>query len=352
MIKNICLILVSALFLTGCGLSENKSADIGESVRNEENSEEPAVKEIFAMDTYMTMTAYGDSGQEAVDAAAEEIIRIENLVSTGLEDSEIAAINRDGAGNVSKDTEEMIRKSMELYKDTDGLFDITIYPVMKAWGFTTGDFRIPEKTELQTLLSSMGADRISIDTGGETVSVDDHTEIDLRAIAMSYTSAKVMDDFAEYGVTSGVVSLGGNVQTLGVKTDGSKWRVAVEDPNGEGDYIGVLSVEDKAVITSGGYERYFEENGKTYHHIIDPRTGYPAESGLTSVTIISDDGMLADGLSTSLFIMGKEKSVSFWKEHSDEFDMVLVDEDGNIYVSEGAEDSFECDKKIELIEKK
>ena len=110
------------------------------------------------------------------------------------------------------------------------------------------------------------------------------------------------------GITSGLVNLGGNVQALGTKTDGSNWRVAVQSPDDTEDYLGVLSIRDKAVITSGGYERYFEQDGVTYHHIIDPKTGYPAESGLVSVTIVSTDGTLADGLSTSLFIMGWQKT--------------------------------------------
>ena len=116
-----------------------------------------------------------------------------------------------------------------------------------------------------------------------------------------------MQIYRKCGVTSGLVSLGGNVQLLGAKPDGSAWKVAVESPEEDGNYLGILQAKDKAVITSGGYERYFEKNGKKYHHIIDPSTGYPAENGLTSVTIISDDGTLADGLSTSLFISDADR---------------------------------------------
>lgn len=135
-------------------------------------------------------------------------------------------------------------------------------------------------------------------------------KIDLGGIAKGYTSSKVMDIFKENGISSAVISLGGNVQTLNGKPDGSDWRVAVENPADTGSYIGVLSIKDKAVITSGGYERYFKQDGKTYHHIIDPANGYPANNGLTSVTIVSDDGTLADGLSTSLFIMtGKSTEI-------------------------------------------
>ena len=138
---------------------------------------------------------------------------------------------------------------------------------------------------------------------------------------------------------------------MGTKTDGSKWRVAIQSPDEEEDYLGVLEIEDKAVITSGGYERYFEQDGITYHHIIDPSTGYPADSGLISVSVVSGDGTLADGLSTSLFIMGKDKAVEFWKEHSDEFDMILETEDEVLYVTEGISDSFTSDLQVEIVER-
>ena len=176
-------------------------------------------------------------------------------------------------------------------------------------------------------------------------------KIDLGGIAKGYTSARIRDIFKKNGIESGLVNLGGNVQALGTKTDGNNWRVAVQSPDDTEDYLGVLSIRDKAVITSGGYERYFEQDGVTYHHIIDPKTGYPAESGLSSVTIVSDDGTLADGLSTALFIMGKDKAESFWRAHSDKFEAVLVTDDGTIYVTEGLKGSFTTERTMEVITK-
>ena len=120
-----------------------------------------------------------------------------------------------------------------------------------------------------------------------------------------------------------------------------------EDPEG---YVGILSVKDRAVITSGAYERYFEQDGTVYHHIIDPRTGYPADSGLVSVTIVSADGTLADGLSTSLFIMGLDRAGEYWREHKDEFEAVLMTEEGDLYVTEGLKDSFTSDYEVRVIE--
>ena len=311
---------------------------------------EPVSRDIFAMDTYMTLTAYGEGADEALDAAVSEIERIENLVSTGIDSSEIAVINKNGSGPVSKDTEYLIERSEELYEDMEGVFDITIYPVMEAWGFTSGEYRIPGEDELKNLLSNMGADQINCQEGAASVGKPG-MKIDLGGIAKGYTSGRVMDIFREYGVDHAVISLGGNVQVRGDKPDGSSWRVAIENPENTAEYIGIVEVQDKAVITSGGYERYFEENGEVYHHIIDPSTGYPAKSGLISVSIVSADGTLADGLSTSLFIMGKEEALDYWREHAGEFDAILVEEDGTVSVTEGIADSFSGDREWKTVHK-
>ena len=198
------------------------------------------------------------------------------------------------------------------------------------------------------------ADPSLIDYDKETSTVSfkkDGVQIDLGGIAKGYTSSRIMDIYKEKGVTSGLVNLGGNAQVFGTKPDGSLWRVAVQSPDSEDEYLGVLEMKDKAIITSGGYERYFEKDGVTYHHIIDPSTGYPADNGLISVTIVSADGTLADGLSTSLFVMGKDKATDYWKAHSDEFDMILLTDDEKLYVSEGIKDSFTSDREFEIVEK-
>ena len=166
-----------------------------------------------------------------------------------------------------------------------------------------------------------------------------------------YTGEKLTEIFQGYGVSSAMVSLGGNIQAIGTKPDGSSWRVGIRDPKGsQQDYAGVLQVQNEAVVTSGGYERYFEEDGRTYIHIIDPRTGYPVENDLLSVTIVSPDGTLADGLSTALYIMGYDKAVQFWEQHQDEFDVILITADEQIHVSKKLQDSFQSDKNWETIE--
>jgi thiamine biosynthesis lipoprotein len=221
---------------------------------------------------------------------------------------------------------------------------------MELWGFTSGDYKVPKEKEIKKLLANMNSEDITLNEDtGEVAFEKNGMKVDFGGIAKGYTSAEIMDIFKENGIESGMVSLGGNVQVLGTKTDGSPWKVAVQNPNSEEEYLGILEAEDKAVITSGGYERYFEKDGTTYHHILDPSTGKPAENGLTSVTIVSEDGALADGLSTALFVMGTEKAKEFWKNHHEEFEVILFTDDGKLLISEGLETSFNSDYEVEVI---
>ena len=391
--------------------------------------------DVFAMDTYMNLLAYGDRAEEAVTAAAQEIHKIDDMLSTGNPDSEISRLNAAGQGEVSETVVMLVEQSQSLYKQTEGLFDIAIYPVMKCWGFPTQDYKVPAKEELDAALKLADVSRITIgsipaspaaesaetsaapastsaaavenpdasaetaapaaeaategdtaaeqaapateaaaegntaadqaaaaaEAGAETGAANPASaqitlgmpgmEIDLGGIAKGYTSSRVMEVFKEYGIEHGIVSLGGNVQALGTKKNGKAWRVAIQNPESELDYLGVLEIEDKCVITSGGYERFFEQDGVRYHHIIDPRTGYPADSGIISATIISKDGTLADGLSTSLFIMGLEKAEKYWRANSDQFDFILEDKSGKLYVSEGVAESLTTEAEMEVVKK-
>ena len=369
--KYLCVWSAVILLLSGCGIqakvsgaAENTDGQAGAAAQETQagkapwkNQESPddqeAVKELFAMDTYMTLAAYGDRAREAVDAAAVEIQRLEGLLSTGDSESELSKVNREGRGTLSKDTAALTERSLELYQETKGIFNIAVYPVMRAWGFTDGSYRVPSQEELTQLLSLTNARKIKFDRDLAQISFGrEGMEIDLGGIAKGYTSNRIMEIFREYGVKSGLVNLGGNVQALGTKTDGSLWRVSILHPENTERYAGILSIEDCAVVTSGGYERCFEKDGTTYHHIIDPRTGYPADSGLESVTIVSPDGTLADGLSTSFFVMGLEKASAYWREHQEEFEMVLMSKEGGLYVTKGIAEHFTSDYEITVIEGK
>lgn len=340
-------LLLGVCTLTGCAKFF--------SVEKEETAVQTksATREIFAMDTVMTVTAYGDRAKEAVQAAEEEIERLDALFSVGNASSDIARLNENASAVVSGETCELINRSKELYQSTGGALNIAVYPLMEAWGFTSGEYRVPDQKEIDAMLTCMDTEKISCDENTGEVTLSQGMGIDLGAIAKGYTSARLMELFASYDITSAIVSLGGNVQVLGNKPEGTKWRVAVEDPfSEEGDsYAGILEIKDQAVITSGAYERYFEQEGKRYHHIIDPATGYPAENGLASVTIVSQDGTLADALSTALFVMGKDRALSYWKEHADEFEVILIEDNGDMTITEGLQDCFSSRNQFS-IEKK
>lgn len=352
--------VVASMLLTGCGTASNTKNTGSASETQMTNSTtassaQPVSQEIFAMDTYMTVTAYGDNAQKGVTDAVAEIQRLDNLLSIGKEDSEISKLNKSGSAALSDDTAVMVTKALDLYKSTGGAFDITVLPLMELWGFTTQEYYVPTEDEIQSTLQRVGADKLTWDESTKTLTLGDKQEIDLGGIAKGFTSSRIMEIFKKDGVTCGMVSLGGNVHLLGTKQDGSAWRVGIQDPNNTDDMLGVLEANDCAVITSGAYERNFEKDGVTYHHIIDPATGKPSNSGLTSVTIVSKDGTLADGLSTSLFVMGKDKAIAYWKQHADEFDTILVDKDRNVYITEGIAGNFSPDsvsaEQVHTIEK-
>ena len=204
----------------------------------------------------------------------------------------------------------------------------------------SGEYRIPDNEEIKELLLHTGIENININEDNSVVFAQQGMGIDLGGIGKGYAGQRVHDILAENGVSSALMELGGNICLLGTKPDGSLWRVAIMSPFDTSDRVGVIEAKDVSIVTSGGYQRYFEEDGTTYHHIIDPSTGFPADSGLMSVTIVCSDGLLADALSTALFVMGEDEACRFWRENGG-FEMLLVTDDGRIVISSGIEDSFQ-----------
>lgn len=316
----------------------------------------PCRREVMAMDTIMTLTIYdqpAEKGMETLQKAAARIEELEDLLSVTDERSEICRANHSGgeAVSLSEETRLLLEEALDLCGSTGGALDVTIYPVVRAWGFTTGDYRVPEEAELAALLADVDYTRISLED--QQLTLREGMELDLGAVAKGWTGDQLMELFTENGVTSAIVELGGNVQALGAKPDGSPWRVALQAP--EGGYAGALEIVDKAVITSGSYQRYFEQDGVTYIHIIDPATAHPADSGLLSATVVADSGVRGDGLSTALFVMGRERAEAYWRSHQD-FDFILLCEDGTAVITEGLEDSFSLygeweDHTLEIIRK-
>ncbi len=313
--------VVFVVLVIGCALQYEK-----------ENQSRYCSRELFAMDTVMSFSAYGKNAEAAVEAAMEEVQRLDALLSAGASSGELSILNETGTGAVSEDTAVLFRRSMEIYKTTGGLFDFTVYPLVCLWGFPTREYHVPSEEELQAILPLVDASKVSLN--GNEVHLGEGQQVDFGGIAKGYASGRIMEIYEEYGIKSGMVSLGGNVQVLGKKPDDSQWRIGIRDPKGgQGDLAAVLEAENCAVVTSGGYERYFEEDGNTYIHILNPETGYPADGDLASVTVISEDGTLADALSTSLYLMGAEDAVSYWREYGENFEMVLITDEGEIYAT-------------------
>lgn len=324
-------LVLAMLMLTGC--SGQQTAEPTDAAQE---SADPNSITVFAMDTVMDISAYG-ADDDLMQAAEQKILDLEAKLSVTDENSEIYALNRDGQAELSTDTASLMQTALEMCAKTQGALDISIYPVLRAWGFTTESYQIPTQEQLQSLLPSVDYSRVALD--GSTAVIGQGMEVDLGSVAKGYTGDKVIELLQEAGVTSALLNLGGNVQLLGGKPDGSDWRVAVQDPESDG-YLGILSLQNKAVITSGGYERYFiGDDGQVYWHIIDPSTGAPAHSGLISVTIVGDEGVRCDALSTALFVMGLDKAAEYWRQSGD-FEAVFVSEDGSIAITSGLQDCF------------
>ena len=336
-VKRITALLLSALAvcgLTGCG-----------GTRDPDEAQESI--QVIAMDTAMVLTAYGKESTRAVYDAEEEVRRLDALLSRTSGSSEVSMLNGAGGEMVPVGAEicTLIQTAGDFTEATGGAFDITIAPVVSAWGFTTDSYQVPDREALQTLLESVGMEHVHL--SGGSARLDPGTMIDLGGIAKGYTADRVAEIFQEHAVPRGKVELGGNILVIGDKPDGTAWRVGVQDPKHPDEADGlvcVLNLTDAFAVTSGSYQRYFEQDGKRYHHIIDPATGCPADSGLTSVTVVADsargNGTMCDALSTALFVMGEDKALDFWRSGVYDFQLVLVTEDGRVVVTEGLKDGF------------
>ncbi|SFO17101.1 thiamine biosynthesis lipoprotein [Pseudobutyrivibrio sp. UC1225] len=324
--------LLCALLLCGCGSEkqvENKLTDTNSTT-------------FFAMDTVMDIQITGD--EELLTEAQQKVMALEKQLSVTEKDSEVSGINRNKIGRLTGDGAKIFIGGMDICAATEGALDLTIYPVLKEWGFTTGEYKVPEDEEINQLLEAVDYNKVEIsDMGNDYIDIvlPDDMQIDLGSITKGYTSQMLHDFFKENGVESALINLGGNVQCLGGKLTGEPWKIAIKSPflDSKEGILGVLQAKDLAIVTSGGYERYFEEDGKIYWHILDPSTGKPADKGLASVTIVGKDGLKCDGLSTALFVKGLDEAVEYWKS-SDDFDMIIVMSNGDVHITEEIADDF------------
>lgn len=315
---------------------------------------QPATAQFFAMDTVMSATLYGEDAGPGLVALQQEVNRLEALWSRTRAESDISRLNAAAGENtwvdLAPDTAALLQTARDLGRDTGGALDVTIAPVMDAWGFGAADsfetssFRVPSQTELNGLLPLVdGSGGLELD-GNTAQLTRPGMAVDLGAVAKGATADHLSNLLAEDGVTSGLLDLGGNITALGTKPDGTPWKIGVKDPRDPEQYFCVLSLSDQTASTSGGYQRKFESGGQTYHHIIDPSTGTPAQTGLLSATAVSRNGTLADGLSTACFVLGADDAVAFWQDRGGagdlDFDLVLVQDSGTVLITEGLEEGL------------
>jgi len=303
-------------------------------------AQEKHTADFFAMDTHISITAYANDAGPALEEAQALLKEREQIWSVTLDSSEISAVNRANGAEVSVSaaTADILQYALEMAEITGGAYDPTIYPLVSAWGFTTGNYRIPAQDEIAQKLQLIDYGAVSVRE--DRVKLAAGMQMDLGGIAKGYAGDELSRLLKQRGVHSAMLSLGGNIHVIGGKLDGSAWRIGVKSPMDD-SLIGVLSVRDRCVITSGAYERYFmDENQRRYGHIIDPDTGYPADNGVLSVTVVGTEGAKCDALSTALFVMGVNDACGLWASR-DDFDMIVLTDDGVLYVTEGIADSLE-----------
>ncbi len=300
------------------------------------------------MDTYCTITVVSPSREKAAEAINKgfaEIKKLELLLNYFSDKSEITAINKTAGISpvtVSEETLEMMRKTLEISNATHGTFDPTIAPLIKLWNFSNkrrGN-SVPNINLIKDLLDLVDYKKIVINNKSEIFLLKKGMEIDLGGIAKGYAADKALEVIRALGINAALVAIAGDIRGFGSNTSGSAWKVGIQDPRPETgseksweDIFASVSLEDAAISTSGDYQRFFIKNGKRYHHILDPATGFPADTDLISASVIATKGYMADGLSTAVFALGTEKGLALLKTMGVEG--VLVNREKQVFITDG-----------------
>ncbi len=304
------------------------------------------------MNTEITYRAFGENAASAVTEAKAALLRLESILSRFMPGSEVSMINQNagkGYVNISSETFEVLSCASRLSEISEGLFDITVGPLVDLWRYNHS-FQVPEDEEIRHALSLVNYRDLMLNPEEQSASLRRAEQsIDLGGIGKGYISDCLVKTLQNYGVVSAFVNIGGNVSTLGNKPDGSYWSVGIRHPRYSGCLIGAVKVTGQAVVTSGDYERYFVDGtGKRRHHIINPTTGYPVESGLISVTVVAESAMVADGLSTSVFAAGIDGGLGYLTRFPG-VDAVLVDNNQRVFITQGLKETYQMVEGIDVI---
>ena len=292
--------------------------------------ENPAKLEAFLFDTLVTIEAYCD--ESVLDQAEKRLVYFENIFSKTVAGSDVDLINNAAGASVDvhPETADVIAKALSYSEESEGLFDITIGGVVDLWDFKAGV--VPEQTELDRALAHVDYRTVELD--GMTVRLlDPAAKVDLGGIAKGYIADDIADLLRTAGCKSALINLGGNTYALGHRPDGSPWNIGLQDPNeARGTAFAATPVFDKSVVASGINERSFTLDGKTYHHLLDPKTGMPADNGLASVTVVSDSSLDGDACTTTAFLLGLESGMAFIEQH-DGIEALFIETDGTATAS-------------------
>jgi thiamine biosynthesis lipoprotein len=303
--------------------------------------EKPEVmKNSYALGTIINLRAYGNKAEKAIDEAIEKLNDIDDKMSAFKADSEISKINSKAGTSleeiVSEDTYFVVKNATKYSEILDGTFDPTIRPLVKLWSIGTKEEIIPEQFQIEETLKLVNYKDVILNENKNSIMLKQNKQaLDVGGIAKGFAADEIRDIFYKHNVKSALIDLGGNIFALGSKEDGSPWRVGIQNPfKPRGEYVGILSVKNKSVVTSGNYEKYFMKDGQRFHHIIDPKTGYPSQSKIISATIISDNSIDGDGLSTGIYILGIDKAMKIMETIAG-VEAIFITEDKKIYKTSG-----------------
>lgn len=301
----------------------------------------PISKSSFKLNTIVSITLYDSQDESIIDEAFQLCDYYENLLSRTKKESEIYKLNEEGQDSytISDETKELLTTGFHYSQLSNGAFDLTLEPLTSLWNFGSSEVRLPSREEIEEALTHIGYQHLKVE--GNTITFEkEGMGIDLGAIAKGYIADKMKEFLVSKGVNSAIINLGGNILCVGDKPDGSAFMVGIQKPfQDRNETIAVVEIRDLSVVSSGIYERFFTVDGKNYHHILNPATGYPYENDLTSVTIISKKSVDGDALSTTCFALGLEEGMKLIESLPDTY-AVFITSDYELHYSKGFKENI------------
>ena len=324
--------LVLVMGITGC-----------ESTKESTKSEPLSRLELF-MGTAIKVTLYNGGSEETLDKVFDRILEIENLVSINKDNTELVDLNKNSGikpVKLSETSYEIIKKGIHYSEISQGGYDITIGPLVKLWSIGLPEAKVPNDNEIEETIKNIDYSKVVMnDETKEVFLKDKNMMLDLGSIAKGYVADEVASMLKEENVDQAIIDLGGNIYALGLKNGDTNWKIGIQNPfDSRGQAVGVLEVSDKSVVTSGIYERFLEKDGVKYHHILNPKTGYPFESNIAGVSIVSDKSIDGDALSTLVFTKGVKEGLEF-VESLENIDAIFITNDKQVYSTSGVKDNF------------